>query len=289
MTNIRVLLLDDDSRARKVLVRHLRKAGFEIGEHNDGAEALKHLETTWEKYTAVLLDYVLAPPIKGEQVLEEIHSRYPRLPVIVFTGLDPTGGVQALAKGAYRYMRRPVNHVEMVNIVRNLAEQDMIFYEMARDVRRMLGSDMCIAWRLDRRNRQFRVTAWDGDRELDEEYRHDVSLDLDDPATRRLFADGLPICLRDVKDAKSAPHYRHREYAVKRGWTSLISIPLVRQKRIIGLIDSYTYGPCELTDKDRWLQVVLPAFANQAAEAVRNAESSDEFQALLESVAEFHP
>ena len=283
MGDIQVLLIDDDPSALKGLAIYLRTmAQFEVRECDNGEAALKHLAISWEDYTAVLLDFVLAPPCSGEQVLERIHEQYPLLPVIVFTGRDPAGGVGALAKGAYRYMRRPINLAEMANIVRNLAEQDMIFHEMARDVRRMLGSDMCLAWRMDRREHRFHVAAWDGDKELDEDYRRTVFLDLDYPATSELFVKGQPIYLRDVKDPKSAPHYQHREQARKQGWTSLISIPLVRQQRVIGLVDSYTYKPFEFAEEERhrWLRVILPAFAKQAAEAVRNAALFDQFQVL---------
>lgn len=283
MADVHVLLIDDDEGARKGLARYLRSvAEFKVTEYGNGPEALEHLETTELYYTAVLLDFVLTPAMSGDRVLNAIRTRHPRLPVIVFTGLDPVGGVRALGKGVYRYMRRPINHAEMANAIRDLAEQDMVFYEMARDVRRMLRSDLCLAWRLDRLERRFHVAAWVGEN-LDEEYRQNVFLELDSPATREFFAAEKPIYLRDVKDLDLAPYYQHQKHAERLGWTSLISIPLVRQGRVIGLIDSYTYKLRKFANKaerERWLEVILPAFANQADEAIRHTELTNQLQAL---------
>lgn len=283
MTGIRVLLIEDDPAESKALARYLRlEAEFEVASFADRREALEHLRTARHDYTAILLDYVLkAEEMSGRQVLLAIREQHPQSPVIVFAGLDPEKGVRALSEGAYRYLQKPLDRVELVNIIRDLAGQEAIFRRMAQDVRLMLGSDMCLAWRLDRRARRFQIVAWDGDTDLDADYRRTTFLDLANPHTEGVFEKKRPIFLSDVKDPMSAPYYRHRDYAREQGWTSLISIPLLRQDRIIGLVDSYTRSG--LTGKEKrehWLQVILPAFARQAAEGVWNAELSNRLQVL---------
>lgn len=283
MSDTRVLLIDDDPRERQALVRYLRiEAEFETTSCANGREALAQLKSASQDYTAVLLDYVLkAEEMPGRQVLQQIRERHPYLPVIVFTGLDPEKGVQALSEGAYRYLRKPLDHVELVNIVNSLAEQEAIFRRMAQDLRQMMGSDMCLVWRLDRQARHLRIVAWDGDRDLDTEYLRSTFLDLTKPPTEQVFENRQPIFLSDVTDPELAPYYQHRDYARRQGWISLISIPLVRQARIIGQLDSYTHTKLlDAQQRDQWLQVILPPFARQAAEAAWNAELSDRFQAL---------
>jgi GAF domain-containing protein len=280
---IRVLLIDDDSTSREGIAGYLQDvAGFDVTDHASGDEALAHLDAAWRDYTVVLLDFVLGPPMSGNQVLQEILARYPRLPVIVFTGLDPTGGIQTLGQGAYAYMRRPLDYTQMIYIIQDLAEQGMILSQMARDVKEFLGSDVCLVWRLDRREQHFRVTAWAGD--LDEEYRQNVTLDAGDKIWPKFFGRGKPVYLPDVTDPCVATRYRHQEAAKKRGWTSLVSIPLVHEERIIGLLDSYTYKPLEFADRDerRRMMGMLRAFARQAAEAVRFADLSRRAKALQE-------
>ena len=118
MAAINVLLIDDDADARDALARNLRiEAGFLVTECSNGPDALKLLEAQTAVFTAILLDFVLAPPMTGGKVLEQIRSKHPHVPVIVFTGRDPVGGLRALEMGAYRYLRRPIDEVEMISIV----------------------------------------------------------------------------------------------------------------------------------------------------------------------------
>lgn len=283
MKKISVLLLDDDVQTRESLATYLQiEANFRVVQFSDGRSALNHLEIHSEEYTAVVLDYVLHPSsLTGDQVINAIRQEHPRLPVIVISGLDPVGGVQALERGAHRLMRRPVSPIEIVNTISNLASQDRIFRHIAETVRRMLGSDMCLAWRFERHKRRLWVAAWDGSEDLDKEYRR-ITLDLDHPATMRFLSAGKPVYLLDVTREDRAPYYRHREEAIKRGWTSLVSIPLIRQGRLIGLVDSYSHSRFEMTEELRhvWLEMVLPAFADQAAEAVAYADLANRLQAL---------
>jgi GAF domain-containing protein len=281
MKNIRVLLIDDDRSARRGLSRSLRiDARFEITDYEKGVEALEHLENVEENhYTAVLLDFVLEPfEMSGREVLDAIKDRHPRLPVIVFTGKNPDGGLEAFGEGAYGYMQRPIDKTRLINKIEAIAEQDLILRGTAHDVRKMLNSDVCLTWRLDRHSRQFHVVAWDGD--VDEWYRENIFLNLDDVATHKYFRRGKPLFVPDVTESND---YKHPDLAEERGWISLISIPLIRQDHIIGLIDSYTCHEYEFADeaeKDRWLEIILPAFARQAAASIRNAELSTQQQTL---------
>lgn len=282
MSSIRVLLIDDDSIARQGIATYLKYVEkFEVTECENGGKALRHLKEQAGIYTVVLLDFVLGPPITGNQVLVEIRSLYPRLPVIIFTGKDPYGGVQTLEKGAYRYMRRPLDLVELTSTIHTLANQDRKFREMAADIRNLLQSDLCIAWRFDKKEGRFRVEAWDG--ELDEAYRETVFLDAQIIQKRQSMQKGTPIYILDVKNEQVARRYLYREEAKKRGWTTLICVPLVHDdKRIIGFIDSYTYHPFKFLfqEYERMIMSSLRAFANQAAESIRNIELSNRLETL---------
>lgn len=281
MSNIRVLLIDDDEIGRKALARFLCiEADFETVGFRTGAEALDNLEEMEEDcYTAVVLDFVLDPvEMSGNEVLEAIKDRYPRLPVIIITGKDPDGGFEAFGKGAYGYMQRPIDATELINKIEALAEQDRVLREVAQDVRKMLGGDVCLLWQLNRRSREFRVAAWDG--AFGESYRRGVYLDLDNTVMRNFLRRGKPFFIRDIVNSDS---YKYVELAEKHGWKSLISIPLIQKDQVIGFIDSYTHAEYEFASEDerkRWLGDILPAFAHQATEAIRNAELSKKRQAL---------
>lgn len=281
MDVIKLLLADDDENARASLARRLRRsAKFEVDESATAAELMQHIASSPDAYTALILDYTFDPDMPTEDILDRLQRDYSRLPVIVFTGMDPEGGMQTLAKGAYRYLRRPIDFTELVNLIRNLKEQSAVFRELARDVRNIVGADLCIAWQFNRKTNKIRVVGWSGD--LDDAYRHTVILEPQFAIPGALFERGKALFFPDVKDENSAPGYEFREEAIKRGWTSLFSIPLMHERRVIGLVDAYTLQPYPGTDADveRLCEVILPPLARQASEAIRKAELHRRMQAL---------
>ena len=283
--SIHVLLIDDDKTARQGLARYLRDvAEFEVKEFSDGEKALQHLKTNPDEFSVVLLDFVLKTSMPGKRIFELLKEQFSHLPVIVFSGINRDGAARTLSKGSDYFMPRPINHTELVNVIQNLAEQDRLFTGLAQDARQLLGADMCLAWRLNRRERRFEIAGWDQAQGLglDVDFRRTVFLKIDNPSTQTLLAKKKPLYLRDVTDSQLAPDYQHRDEAKKHGWTSLISIPLVKQEQVIGLLDgyydiAYTFGD---GDRERWLKDILPAFAKQAAEAIRNGQLSEQFQAI---------
>ncbi len=277
---IQIFVIDDDQSAREGLADYL-KTRFPVTECRDGGEAMTKLRAcpAGDK-VIVLLDLILGSVPDGLDILDWIRRQRPHWPVIAFTGKDEMAGTKAL-RDVYRYLIKPVDPLEIAAAVRSLAAQDQILHELADTVYRLLGCDICIVWRLDKPSRQFRVAAWAGD-ELDEEYRHQVVLDAEAPATQDFFARGEPLFMADVTDPKSAPLYRQREEAKKRGWRSLLTVPLVRQGHTIALLDGYWKTRHEFgTEKDRVLEMVR-LWSHQATDAVRNAELANQFQALQE-------
>jgi len=283
MTKISVLLLDDDAASRIGIAKYLRvKAEFKVKEFKKGKKALEHLKTSWQNYTAVLLDYVLESEFSGEQVIDSLRENFPTLPVVVFTGKDPIGGIQTLDRGAYASMQRPLDFVEMENIIRDLARQDMILMKIANDAIDILNSDVCLVWRLDRMTHQFRIAGWAG--ALDRDYREKVTLDFEDKKWQKFLAKGKPLYISDVKDPSKSHWYRFREEAVKYQWTSLITIPLTNNNLVVGLIDSYTYDLFTFPDETNRRETMrfLSIFANQAVEAVRYTELSRRTRVIQE-------
>jgi GAF domain-containing protein/ActR/RegA family two-component response regulator len=281
---IQVLLIDDDDDSRGGIAAFLRTvARFAVYECASGSEALEHLNTFSQNYTVVLLDVVLGPPISGEDVLAEIRATYPRLPVIVFTGRDPKGSIEALTKGAYAALQRPLDLIELKALILELAEQGMMLPQMAHDMQQCLAAEVCLAWRLDRREQHFHVVAWAGN--VDNEYRRTVFLDAQEQCWPSSYIDGEPLFVVDVADAQVVPWYRYRGAARERGWISLISIPLVHQRRVIGLIDCYNTRQPSLftnTEQQRLIVPMLQAYARQASESVRYADLAQSAQVLRE-------
>ena len=105
----RILIVDDISNNRDILVRRLQRRGFETVEASDGWEALRLIETG--SFAAVLLD-IMMPHISGLEVLRRVREHYPAdvLPVIMVTGKSLSEDVvDALSLGANDYVTKPID------------------------------------------------------------------------------------------------------------------------------------------------------------------------------------
>jgi DNA-binding response OmpR family regulator len=111
-----VLLIEDDARIRDIVERGLGARGFVVSSAPDGetgTDLARKLDVD-----LVLLDLVL-PGIQGLEVLEEIRSAKPRLPVIALTALDDTGSkIGGLEAGADDYVTKPFSVEELAARVR---------------------------------------------------------------------------------------------------------------------------------------------------------------------------
>lgn len=73
-------------------------------------------------YDVILADQVLQPEMDGVTMMQKIKDEYPDLEVVMFSGQDPSAGLQAVREGAYRYITKPYSLEELGIIVRQAAE-----------------------------------------------------------------------------------------------------------------------------------------------------------------------
>jgi len=104
----RVLIVDDEADSRELSRRVLMSAGYLIDEVEDGAAALKYLET--QRPDLILLDLMM-PGIDGFTVVNEVRKRpeLAEIPLVVFTSMSLTatdrerlqqGSASILSKGS---------------------------------------------------------------------------------------------------------------------------------------------------------------------------------------------
>ncbi|MHC4954699.1 MAG: sigma-54-dependent transcriptional regulator [Planctomycetota bacterium] len=110
----KVLLADEDSQLRDVFGYHLKEAGFEVAEADNGDRAMELLR---EDTSAVVVDLSL-PGTSGMEVLKDVRARLPYCPVIVISG---RGGipdaVEAMRYGAVQFLAKPLRPEELINVV----------------------------------------------------------------------------------------------------------------------------------------------------------------------------
>ncbi len=83
MKDITVLIVDDESRMRKLIKDFLMQKGYGILEAGDGEEALKIFKENENKIKLILLD-VMMPKLDGWSVLRQIRQTS-KVPIIMLT------------------------------------------------------------------------------------------------------------------------------------------------------------------------------------------------------------
>ena len=100
-----VLLVEDETRMRQVIVMQLSDLDLHIHEAVDGEQAIDIFEN--ETIHLVITDLKL-PKINGMDVLNFIKEKDPEIPVIVITAYGSIeNAVKAIQKGAFDYVTKP--------------------------------------------------------------------------------------------------------------------------------------------------------------------------------------
>ena len=82
MDKIKILVVDDESRMRKLVKDFLTKKGYEVLEAGDGEEALDLFFK--DKEIALIILDVMMPKMDGWQVCREVRQ-YSKVPIIMLT------------------------------------------------------------------------------------------------------------------------------------------------------------------------------------------------------------
>ena len=105
MESLKILVVDDESRMRKLVKDFLTKKGFTVIEAGDGEEAVdKFCEV---KDIALIILDVMMPKMDGWQVCREIRQ-YSKVPIIMLTAKsDEKDELQGFDLGVDEYITKP--------------------------------------------------------------------------------------------------------------------------------------------------------------------------------------
>ncbi len=116
----RILVVDDDERARRLLESLLQGDGFGVLLAENGEQALKSAE---EKQPDLILLDLMMPGMSGFSVAEKLKSteNTKQIPIIVVSALeDRESRIRGLEAGAEEYLTKPVDRIDLKVRVRNL-------------------------------------------------------------------------------------------------------------------------------------------------------------------------
>src|SRR6059036_4084037 len=102
---VKCLVVDDEPRLRRVLVRLLEGEGFSCAEAGSGTEALEILQ---QDPVPLVISDLRMPQMDGVTLLREIIARWPTTAVIVVTAVaEVESAVACLQLGALDYVAKP--------------------------------------------------------------------------------------------------------------------------------------------------------------------------------------
>jgi putative nucleotidyltransferase with HDIG domain len=109
---VRVLVVDDEKVASKLIALMLRPPAFRCTTAADGEEALAALQR--DRFDAVISDLQM-PGISGQELLIQVRRSYPYIAFLVTTGVDDVDvGVQAMRSGADDYLIKPLRETAVL-------------------------------------------------------------------------------------------------------------------------------------------------------------------------------
>ena len=112
----RVWVIDDDRSIRWVLERALNKADMDVTSFSNGVGIMESLQ---RELPDVIISDVRMPGIDGLDLLRQVTSAHPDLPVIIMTAhSDLDSAVSAFDRGAFEYLPKPFDLDEAVDQVR---------------------------------------------------------------------------------------------------------------------------------------------------------------------------
>ena len=122
----RILVIDDEKSIRNTLREILEYENYLVDEADDGPSALEQMNK--ETYDVVLCD-IKMPKMDGIEVLEHI-LKLSDTPVVMISGHGTIEtAVEAIKKGAYDYISKPLDLNRMLITLRNAMDKSRLVTE----------------------------------------------------------------------------------------------------------------------------------------------------------------
>jgi PAS domain S-box-containing protein len=292
LTELPVLVVDDDAVSRHVLVHALAEASLKSVAVSSGSEALDWVRQN--SASLVLLDLMMPEP-DGYEVLRELRAEMATadVPVVVLTALDNEDEVtRAFQAGADDFLRKPFRTAELVARIRGQLRLRGYVETIARrerDAQVVLELTQALASSLDIHDilqtvvqRVAEVTGVDrcsivlvpeaGDvgyvvASNDDEQVRDLRLDLEKyPEILKVLDTGNPVI---IDNAATDPLFEMlRRESLPHSFASLALLPILHKERPMGVLFLRSRSASHLQPQ---LIALARTIANATGIALRNA------------------
>jgi DNA-binding NtrC family response regulator len=141
MSVARILVVDDDDSLRRVMKMQLEEAGYAVTTAADGADACQLLQS--DEFHLIITD--LRMPTGAMELLSFLEGEGMQTTVIVVTAFGTVeSAVEAMRKGAYDYVTKPLDFEALLLVVRRAIERQALLEEV-----RTLRSELDLRYGFD--------------------------------------------------------------------------------------------------------------------------------------------
>ncbi len=126
----KIMVVDDDPTILEVIRLNLELNDMQVFTALDSQNAMAKMED--EVFDIALVDLMLNGN-SGLDLMEKLHGIDPEIPIIILTGYGTIEtAVEAMKKGAYTYLTKPVKMDELAMRIQNCLEKRDLFKEVKR-------------------------------------------------------------------------------------------------------------------------------------------------------------
>jgi two-component system response regulator HydG len=134
----RVLIVDDEPNALKVLSAILTDEGYQVSQAFSAGDALTKINDNLD----VVITDMRMPGRDGMQLYEQLAATYPDIPVIFLTAFGTVdSAVQAMTKGVFYYLIKPPDYPSLKAILARAVDQRRLKRELESLKKRLSKED----------------------------------------------------------------------------------------------------------------------------------------------------
>ena len=310
-----VLVIDDDALIREMARDMLSERGCHVDSASSAAAGLAALEKS--DYDVVLLDIVM-PDRHGPDILPDIHRiREDTVVIIVTAFASMETAIEAIKKGAYDYIKKPLHPDELYNAVARAMERhelikkneelvvslsskveglelvekvsvtlsstldlDVLLERVMELTGDVIGAEGCSILLQEEESGEFVFSAATGEKR---EKLRNVKMDTGRGIAGWVFANGEALLVEDVtKDERFYGAVDDQTGFVTR---SIIAVPLLLKGRVMGVLEVVNKKGGGFFD-DRDLSV-LTTMASQIAITTENARITEQLRSSNEQIENY--
>lgn len=166
-----------------------------------------------------------------------------------------------MAKTPYKY------YIEALNKISNAITSDLYLEDVLKLIvtltASMMKAKICALWLLDQKKKELKIRATQA---LSKDYLKERSIKYGEGIVGLVAKEKKPLVISKVLEDK---RYQEKDLAKKEKLVSMISVPMMVKKKVIGVVNCYTTSEYNFTQSDIDLLITV---ANQAAVAIENTE-----------------